>query len=317
MRGVARSFWTLVVVVGLVEGLLVSLAIRSLDHVLPCWWSPPKTPNASIASCGRAVAIFGHNSWVPGVAILAFVAASIIAAVVTLLCQVIGTNIALWHLNEPIPSPDRLISAEQVLGVKVLLIEDDRCFCCCAGLLAPRIIISTEMLSRLDDDELTAVLAHERAHAQRRDPARAVAVRVAASALFYLPLARHLANKALVASELGADASASSVSGKDALVGALLKVLGEVRPALGGATEMASLGALDARIEALRTERLPRVRPTVIVLLASLVGVAALYGLNAWLPPTSNRVVHSPSLHIINRRALASDGGGVTGTSDL
>ena len=50
------------------------------------------------------------------------------------------------------------------------------------------IMISTEMLSRLDDDELTAVLAHERAHALRRDPARAAAVRVAARALFDLPL---------------------------------------------------------------------------------------------------------------------------------
>ncbi len=125
-------------------------------------------------------------------------------------------------------------------------------------------------------------------------PLRAAAVRVASRALFYLPLASHLADKALVASELGADSSATRAAGQDALVGALLKVLGEIRPALGSATEMASLDALDSRIEALRTKRLPAIRPSVWIATASVFAAGALCALALWLPPVVPQVVHVP-----------------------
>jgi hypothetical protein len=246
------------------------------------------------------VAIFGFHSWVPGALVLAFVSASVLAGLWTLLSQIMGTRRALRQLGRPIARPQPLTDVADALGVDVVLIDDPRCFCCCAGVLHPYVIISTEMLSRLDHDELTAVLAHERAHALRRDPARAAAVRVAARALFYLPLASHLADKALVASELGADSSATRAAGQDALVGALLKVLGEIRPALGSATEMASLDALDSRIEALRTKRLPTIRPSVWIATASVFAAGALCAMVLWLPPVVPQVVHSPSVHIIH-----------------
>jgi Zn-dependent protease with chaperone function len=299
MRGVTRSFWVLVAIAAAVEGLLVYLAIVSLDHVLPCWLTSAASPRPTTSSCGQSVAIFGFNSWAPGALILAFVSASVLAGLWTLLSQIIGTRRALHQLGGPIARPRRLSDVADALGVDVVLIEDPRCFCCCAGVLRPHVIISTEMLSRLDHDELTAVLAHERAHALRRDPARAAAVRVAARALFYLPLASHLADKALVASELGADASATRAAGQDALVGALLKVLGEIRPALGSATEMASLDALDSRIEALRTRRLPAIRPSVWIAAASVFAAGVLCAMVLWLPPVVHRVVHSPSVQII------------------
>ncbi len=298
MRGVGRSFWTLVTIVGLVEGLLVYLAIRSLDHVLPCWSSAPAYPIPSTESCGESVALFGYNSWVPAVVILGFVTLSLTAGLVTFVSQIIRTNRALRQLGSPIPSPERLVRVERALGADVALIDDARCFCCCSGLIHPRILISSGMLNRLEDNELSAVLAHEQSHVLRRDPARAAAVRVAASAMLYLPLARHLAKKALIASELAADARATSVVGQDDLVGALLKVIGQIRPALGTATEMASLDSLDSRIEALRTKRLPRVRPTPSVVVASFLATASIYGMSTWLPPTVNRVIHQPILHV-------------------
>jgi Zn-dependent protease with chaperone function len=300
MRGVARSFWVLVTIAAAADGVLVYLAIASLDHVLPCWLTSAASPRPSTGSCGQSVAIFGYHSWVPGALILAFVSASLLAGLWTLLSQIAGTRRALHQLGRPISRPRRLTDAADALGVDVVLIDDPRCFCCCAGALHPHIIISTEMLSRLDQEELIAVLAHERAHVVRRDPARAAAVRVAARALFYLPLAQHLADKALVASELGADTSAIRAAGQDALVGALLKVLGEVRPALGSATEMASLDALDSRIEALRTKRLPAIRPSVWIAAASVIAAGALCTMALWLPPVVPQVVHVPPVQIIH-----------------
>jgi len=248
------------------------------------------------------VAVFGYNSWVPGALILAFVSASLLAGLWTLFSQIIGTRRALHQLGRPIARPQRLTDVADALGVDVVLIDDPRCFCCCAGVLHPHVVISTEMLSRLEDEELTAVLAHERAHALRRDPARAAAVRVASRALFYLPLASHLADKALVASELGADSSATRAAGQDALVGALLKVLGEIRPALGSATEMASLDALDTRIEALRTKRLPTIRPSIWIASASVCAAGALCAMVLWLPPVVNQQLHAPPVQISHHR---------------
>jgi beta-lactamase regulating signal transducer with metallopeptidase domain len=149
------------------------------------------------------------------------------------------------------------------------------------------------MVDRLDTEEIAAVIAHELEHARRHDPTKALAIKVASRALFYFPLVHYLGEKALVAAELGADASAVSTVGRPALVGALLNVLGEVRPALGTATEMASLQALDVRIETLQTMTLPKVRPPLVIVIASLATVAAMWGLFVWLPPPpTGTVVH-------------------------
>jgi beta-lactamase regulating signal transducer with metallopeptidase domain len=140
------------------------------------------------------------------------------------------------------------------------------------------------MFELLDEGQLTAVLAHEAAHVCHRDPARALAVRCASNALFYLPLARYLSKKSLVASELGADSAAATVAGQPALVRALLDVLGRARPGLGTVTEMASLDALDSRIEALQTRALPRTRPKVLIQVTSALVLGGLILLGVWLP---------------------------------
>jgi Zn-dependent protease with chaperone function len=304
VRGVRRSFWVLVAVAGVIEGYLVYAAIRSLHRVLPCWWSYVPHHSAPRANCGESVTIFGYNSWVPAIVILAFFIVTMIAAGWTLVVQVMRTRLALRRLARSETKSQELRDAEMLLGIRVLLVADARCFCCCAGLLWPRVTISSGMAQRLSSSELVAVLAHELEHAKRRDPARALAVRMAASALFYLPLARYLADQSLVAAELGADASAVSVAGRDALVGALLRVLGEVRPGLGGSTEMASLDALDLRIETLRSKTLPRVRPPLRVILASLAAIAVIWGLSAWLPAGTGVVITHHIAHILSLSAF-------------
>ena len=178
------------------------------------------------------------------------------------------------------------------------------------GLLFPKVVLSRGMLELLDESELTAVLAHEAAHVRRRDPARALAVRCASNALFYLPLTRYLSKKALVASELGADSVAATVAGQPALVRALLDVLGRVRPGLGTVTEMASLDALDSRIEALRTKALPRTRPRMVDPVGQCAGASP-----AWsssepgcpsLRTTLNEAPGSPVVHVSHARRVVA-----------
>jgi hypothetical protein len=281
MKGVARSFWVVVAVVIGVEAFVAVLAIRAVDTDLTCWVSGIKDKPGG---CGVPIAIVGHQSWVPALAVLLLCAATVLVGLGTLVSQYVRTRVALRRLGPSLPSPALLLRIEAMLVIDVQLSADSRCFCCCAGILFPKVIISKGMFELLDEAQLTAVLAHEAAHVRHRDPARALAVRCASNALFYLPLARYLSKKSLVASELGADSAAASVAGQPALVRALLDVLGRVRPGLGTVTEMASLDALDSRIEALQTRALPRTRPKFVIQVTSALVLVGLILLGTWLP---------------------------------
>jgi beta-lactamase regulating signal transducer with metallopeptidase domain len=300
MKGVARSFWAVVAVVLAVEAFIAVLAIQSVDSDLPCWVSGLQGKLYLRTNCGSPVALVGFQSWIPVLGVLLVCAATIVAGLATLISQYIRTRLALRRLGAPIAPSPVLLHIQSQLGIDVQLCADDRVFCCCAGLLFPKVVLSRGMLELLDASQLTAVLAHEAAHVRHRDPARALAVRCASNALFYLPLTRYLSQKALVASELGADAVAATVAGQPALVRALLDVLGRVRPGLGTVTEMASLDALDSRIEALHTRALPRTRPRVVIQVTSLLVLAGLILLGAWLPPRIPRMVQPahPVIHV-------------------
>lgn len=88
-----------------------------------------------------------------------------------------------------------------------LVIEDDRPAAFCAGLLRPQVYVTSGVLTILDEGALEAVLAHERHHAQCRDPLRLAASRVLAEALFFLPSLRGLGHRRQELSELDADES--------------------------------------------------------------------------------------------------------------
>ncbi len=70
MRGVARSFWAVVAIVLAVEAFIAVLAIRSVDSDLTCWVSGLKDKLYLHPDCGASVAIVGHRSWIPAVAVL-------------------------------------------------------------------------------------------------------------------------------------------------------------------------------------------------------------------------------------------------------
>ena len=126
----------------------------------------------------------------------------------------------------------RYLKSLDVLGPldspRTLLFADVRPQAFCAGLLRPRIYVSTGATETLGKDELCAVLAHEEKHARARDPLRMFCVRVLADALFFLPALRRLADRYASLSELAADAAAVRASGGDTrpLASALL-VFGE------------------------------------------------------------------------------------------
>jgi hypothetical protein len=100
--------------------------------------------------------------------------------------------------------------------------EQPRAFC--AGLVKPRVYVSTGAVATLDEPALHAVILHERHHARRRDPLRLATGRVLARALFFMPGLRELIRRHEALAELSADESAvnAGMENRAALARAML-----------------------------------------------------------------------------------------------
>ena len=124
-----------------------------------------------------------------------------------------------------------------------------------AGFIRPKIYIAAELACRLDQAQLAAVIAHEGAHVDRRDPLRLSVLRFLAYTLFWLPALRRLAADVADDAEIQADDRAA----RDrplVLASALLTVaaLGAER-SLGGVVAFAGGDLLDRRVRRLAGER--------------------------------------------------------------
>ena len=121
----------------------------------------------------------------------------------------------------------RIVEPLEMDGAPVILIEDDRPQAFCAGLLRPRVYVSSGALVALDDDELRAVLAHERHHQLKRDPLRLLLLRAIGDALFFLPVLRRLRQRYAVLAELAADEAAVAAAGSRSALASALLTFGE------------------------------------------------------------------------------------------
>jgi len=164
-------------------------------------------------------------------------------------------------------APQSLVAAAQCAGItrlRCLAGTDRTAFC--AGLLRPRVYVTTAT-AELGANELAAVLAHEAAHARRRDPLRRLITRSAADVVFWFPLLRWWLHRHVENAEVHADKAAINHAGRGALAAALLAAAAQPpvpAPAMAGATE--------TRIAYLLGEDLPTRRPPAGLVVVSLLG---------------------------------------------
>jgi Zn-dependent protease with chaperone function len=109
-----------------------------------------------------------------------------------------------------------------LLGTRIIDSDQPQAFC--AGLVRPEVFLSRGALELLSAAELSAVLAHERHHASRRDPLRLAVTRVLADTLFFVPALRRVIARQQSLAEIGADEAAVASAGGDrvALASAML-----------------------------------------------------------------------------------------------
>ncbi len=185
----------------------------------------------------------------------------------------------------PLSEPLSTLARRLGLDGRVLQVDDADAYAFTQGLTHPRIWLSTAMVDLLDEDELAAVLLHERHHLRQRDPLRVWLSRAVADGLFFVPAAAALRNEYLVAKEMEADAASQADS---ALARALLKLLrhGSALPAYANVAAIGPLDATSIRIERLLEPettiawRAGLVRPRHIV--TSLLLALALLSVSTW-----------------------------------
>jgi hypothetical protein len=114
----------------------------------------------------------------------------------------------------------------------VLVIDDERPRAFCAGLLRPRVYVSTGAVALLDEVALRAVLMHERHHMHRHDPLRLAIGRVIARALFFAPALKAVVARQEALAELSADEHALNAApvNRSALARAMLTFSERSRP---------------------------------------------------------------------------------------
>lgn len=179
-------------------------------------------------------------------------------------------RLAAGHATAPTPA---VLAVARQLGIRRLIVADlSGSLAFCAGLLRPVVVVSSSLVSSLSPPALAAVLAHEAAHARRRDPLRQILVYATARGLWIAPAARRGADHLRLRFEVAADRAATRYAGRRALAEALLALHPQPagsRAVAGGASE------LTTRIEALVSgSPPPRPRAERGVTMRSIIGVA-------------------------------------------
>lgn len=155
-----------------------------------------------------------------------------------------GRRVAREVALHRLPPDHRLNRVAAESGVnRVVLTDATERYSFTFGLWWPWVVVSRPLLDSVSDDELRAVLAHERYHVRNHDPLKMMVGRALTPSLFLLPMTCHLFDRYLTSCELAADRSAMAHSGPAPLAGALYKMMSI--PGTVASDAVAALGGTD------------------------------------------------------------------------
>jgi Zn-dependent protease with chaperone function len=158
-----------------------------------------------------------------------------------------------------LPDELALTASEVGLGGRLVLLDAPERFSFAYGVLTPRVAVSRGLLGGVSDEELRAVLEHERYHVCNLDPLKVVLAQALSAAFFFLPALDSLRARYLAGRELAADRRAVRACGRRPLAGALLKVVrGSDWSELEGVAAIGGAELLDVRVAQLETGIQPK-----------------------------------------------------------
>jgi Zn-dependent protease with chaperone function len=190
-------------------------SVFAISRLIDSWRVTPATTSHEISIVGQTLSYPAAN----------------LAAVVVVALAALGlavTAMTLAGAVRELAADRRFARWIRVCGARPFgaawVVPDERARAFCAGLIKPRIYVSSGAVALLDEAALRAVLAHEYHHARRRDPLRLAAGRVVARALFFVPGLGELVRRQQALGELSADESAVAAApgNRSALARAML-----------------------------------------------------------------------------------------------
>jgi len=199
--------------------------------------------------------------------------------------QAVNTRrLSRWVGDRSVAPPASLADAARAAGLegRVDLVDADGAFSFTYGMSQPRVAVSRGLIDSVSDEELTAVLDHERYHVSNYDPLKVVLARSLPDSLFFLPALSELRGRYVAARELAADRRAMRRAGPGPLAGALYKVIaGPPDVDLGAAAAIGGDEALDARVTQLESGTEPPMAPISRARMVASVGGICVLGASA------------------------------------
>lgn len=215
---------------------------------------------AEVASDGLG-SLSGGGRWTAAV-FVAVVGAGAVVGLRSFAIQLLASRRLARRVAElSLPADGRVAAATQRVGMRrdVALVDCEESFSFAYGAFTPRVVVSRALVEQATDDELAAVLEHERYHVRNLDPLKVLFARALPPTFFYLPALRLFEQRYVTGRELAADRLAVRRCGRKPLAGALLKVVrGPQWPELGVAAAIGGPELLDVRITQLETGTEPR-----------------------------------------------------------
>ncbi|MDA8368338.1 MAG: M56 family metallopeptidase [Nocardiopsaceae bacterium] len=248
-----RAFWVLV---GASVALRIVLAYGVCCLAMVVW---------RVVRDGGAAALWtSRPDLIPGVLILALTSAGLLKGTWALgrsFYDLRSFARTVRRYRRPVPPELRALTDRLGIGARIRVIATSCPFALTYGPRRPHVLVSTGLLDVLSNEELAAVLVHERAHLRSRDPLKNLCTRVILARHFYLPGVAWLRHRFTMGRELAADRRAAALHGTTALAGSLLKVSeGPAWTKAVPAAAMASDELLAARITQLETGTEPPLR---------------------------------------------------------
>lgn len=186
-----------------------------------------------------------------------------------------------WNIDDWLSD----VASASGLSRRFVVVDDPRVHAFCAGLISPKVYVSSGLLRTISRDEVAAVLLHEAHHLRQRDPFRLIIADIVHYLVAPFPAFRTIIIRARIRIELAADDAALERVPADVLASALLKVA-RAGSSFSPRASVAGLTPTEARVAALLSKPIavPFDRRDLIMTTAVLLALGVAVGYLVTLP---------------------------------